>query len=62
MLSETKIKYCIPWITVWKQSSIGTPCRVVFDPFQITNTEYSSNDVIAKGRNNMNKLVKIVLR
>ena len=62
MLSETEMKYYIPWRAVWKQSSISTPYRVVIDSLQITNTGYSLNDVIAKGRNNMNKLVEIVVR
>ena len=62
MLSEVEMKYYFPWRAVWKQNSISTPCRVVFDVSQITNTGYSLNDVIAKGRNNMNKLVEIVLR
>ena len=62
MLPEAEMKYYIPWRSVWKQNSISTPCRVVFDASQITNTGYSLNDVIAKGRNNMNKLVEIVLR
>ena len=62
MLSETDIKYYIPWRAVWKQNSISTPCRVPFDASQITNTGYSLNDVIAKVRNNMNKLLEIVLR
>ena len=62
MLSEAEMKFYIPWRAVWKQNSISTPCRVVFDASQITNTGYSLNDVIAKGRNDMNKLVQIVLR
>ena len=62
MLSEMDMKYYIPWRAVWKQNSISTPCRVVLDASQITNTGYSLNNVIAKGRNNMNKLVEIVLR
>ena len=39
-----------------------SPCRIVFDASQITNTGYSLNNVIEKGRNNMNKLVEIILR
>ena len=31
MLSETDMKYYIPWRAVWKQNSISTPCGVVFD-------------------------------
>ena len=62
MLSERDMKYLIPWRVVWKQNSISAPCRIVFDASQITNTGYSLNDVIEKGRNNMNKLVEIILR
>ena len=62
MLSETDMRYYIPWRAVRKQNSISTPCGVVFDDSQIANTGYSLNDVIAKGRNNMNKLVEIALR
>ena len=62
MLSEAEMKYYILWRAVWKQNSISTPCRVVFNASQITNTGHSLNDIIAKGRNNMNKLVEIVLR
>ena len=62
ILSETDIKYYIPWRAACKQNSISTRCRVVFDASQITNTGYSLNNVIAKGRNNMNKLLEIVLR
>ena len=62
MLSETDMKYYIPWRAVWKQNSISTPCGVVFDASQIANTGYSLNDVIAKGRNNMKKPVEIFLK
>ena len=62
MLSERDMKYLIPWRVVWKQNSISAPCRIVFDASQITNTGYSLNDVVEKGRNNMNKLVEIILR
>ena len=34
----------------------------MFDASQVTSTGFSLNDIIAKGRNNMNKLVEIVLR
>ena len=45
-----------------KKSSVTTPCRIVFDASQATNAGYSSNDLIAKGRNNMNRLQDIMLR
>ena len=62
ILKNSPVQNFIPWRVVWKGSSISTPCRVVFDASQITDTGYSLNDVIAKGRNNMNKLVEIVIR
>ena len=49
MLSETDMKYYITWRAVWKQNSISTPCRIVFDASQVANTGYSLNDVTAKG-------------
>ena len=56
MLQENLIKYFIPWHAVWKGNSISTPCRVVFDTSQATSSGYSLNDILAKGRNNLNKL------
>ena len=41
------------------ENSLSTPCRIVFDGSQITSSSYSLNDLLAKGRNNMNKLVEI---
>ena len=61
-LSNNPIKNFIPWRVVWKETSLTTPCRLVFDASQVTSTGFSLNDIIAKGRNNMNKLVEIVLR
>jgi len=52
----------IPWRAVWKVSSISTPCRVVFDGSMPTKSGFSLNDIVAKGRNNMNKLLEIFLR
>ena len=61
-LQLNSIKNYIPWRAVWKENSITTPCRVVFDAFQPTYSGYSLNSIIAKGKNSMNKLVEIVLR
>jgi hypothetical protein len=47
---------------VWNGNSISTPCRLVFDASQATNTGYSLNDIVAKGTNNMNKLIEIIIR
>ena len=61
-LKSSKTQYYIPWRAVWKGNSVSTPCRVVFDASQPTSTGFSLNDVIAKGRNNLNKLQEVFLR
>ena len=58
----SKIKYVIPWRAVWKGNSISTPCRIVFDASQPTPSGYSLNDILAKGRNNLNKLQEVLVR
>ena len=62
MLSEMDMKYYIPRRAAWKQNAISTTCRVAFDASQIQNTGHGLNDVIVKGRSNMNKLIEIVIR
>ena len=62
MLRNNEIQNFIPWRAVWKESSISIPCLVVFDASQATSSGFSLNDILAKGRNNMNKLVEIVIR
>ena len=52
----------IPWRTVWNGNSISTPCRLVFNASQPAASGWSLNDILAKGKNNMNKLVEIVIR
>ena len=62
MLKNSPIQNFIPWRVIWKVNSVSTPCRLVFDASQISKTGYSLNDILVKGRNNMNKLVEIVIR
>ena len=62
MLQENPVKYFIPWCAVWKGNSISTPCRVVFDALQARSSGYSLNDILAKGRSNLNKLQEILIR
>ena len=62
MLQSNVIQTFIPWRAVWKSNSLSTPCRIVFDASQVTDTGYSLNDLLAKGRNNMNKLQEIMIR
>ena len=61
-LRESSLRNFIPCRAVWNANSLSTPCRIVFDASQATNSGYSLNDILAKGSNNMNKLVEIVLR
>ncbi|XP_066917852.1 uncharacterized protein [Clytia hemisphaerica] len=62
LLHQSNIQNFIPWRAVWKENSVSTPCRVVFDASMPTKSGFSLNDIIAKGRNNMNKLLNIFLR
>ena len=62
MLKGSPIQNFIPWRVVWKANSVSTPRQLVFDASQISYTGYSLNDILAKGRNNMSKLVEIVIR
>ena len=62
MIQNSEIKYFIPWRAVWTENSLSTPCRLVFDASQTTNNGCSLNDLLAKGTNNMNKLVEILIR
>ena len=61
-LTEDQIQNYIPWRAVWKESSLSTPCTMVFDASQPTDSGYSLNDLLAKGRNTMNKLVEVFIR
>ena len=62
MLRQSPIQNFIPWSSVWKDNSISTPCRVVFNASQPTDSLVSLNDILAKGRNNMNIVVEILIR
>ena len=62
MLKNSLIQNFKPWRVVLKVNSISTPCRLVFDASQIFNTSYSLNNILAKWRNNMKRLVEIVIR
>ena len=62
MLKESAIQNFIPWSSVWKENSVSTPCRLVFNASLPTDTGTSLNDILAKGTNNMNVLVEIFIR
>ena len=59
---SSPILYFLPWRAVWNSNSVSTPCRPVYDASHPTSTGLSLNDLLAKGRNNMNKLLEIVIR
>jgi len=61
-LQQSKVQNFIPWRAVWNGNSISTPCRLVFDASQPTSSKNCLNDIVAKGQNNMNKLVEILIR
>ena len=61
-LRDSQVKNFIPWSAVWKENSISTPCRLVFNASFPTESQKSLNDLLAKGKNNMNSLLDIFLR
>ena len=61
-LQKNDTQNYIPWRAVWIESSVTTPCRIVFNASQPTHTGYSLNDLIAEGRKNMNRLQDKMLR
>ncbi|XP_066919855.1 uncharacterized protein [Clytia hemisphaerica] len=62
MLSDHQCHHYIPWRAVWKGNSISTPCRIVFDASSTTSSGYSLNDLLAKGRNTLNRLQEVLIR
>ena len=61
-LKENPIQHYIPWRVVWNGNSLSTHCRIVFDASLPTESGTSLNDILAKGRNTMNRLVEILIR
>ena len=62
LLATSNIINYIPWRAVWKPNSVSTPCRIVFDASHPTDSGFSLNDILAKGSNNMNRLLEIIIR
>ena len=62
MIMSCVVKYFIPWMAAFSKNSVSTPCRPVFNASSPTASGYSLNDLLAKGRNNMNKLIQIFIR
>ena len=54
--------YFIPWRHVYKEGSISTPCRIVYDGSQSTPNGASLNSILAKGKNTLANILHILLR
>ena len=53
LLDDQQTSYIIPWRSVWKATSLSTPCRMVFDASSKTPGRDSLNNILAKGENNL---------
>ena len=58
---EAQTGYTIPWDVVWKETSLSTPARTVYDASSKTSTEYSLNDILATGIPDIVKLLEVLL-
>ena len=56
------VKYFLVWRPAYSSNSVSTSVRLVMDASFSLKGEYSLNDLLAKGRNGMNKLVEIAIR
>ena len=54
IINSSSVKYYIPWLVVWNTNSVSTPCKPVFNASRLTD---SLNDLLPKGRNNLNRFV-----
>ena len=54
--------YFIPWRCVFKQSSLTTPCRLVYDASSKTGSGESLNGILAKGQNLLIRIFDVLLR
>ena len=54
--------YFIPWRSVWKETSISTPCRMVFDASAKTPGGLSLNDILAKGQNQLVNIFHLLVK
>ena len=58
---NSKSSYTIPSDIAFKEESISTPARWVFDAGSKTSTGYSLNDILAKGTINLTLLINMIL-
>ena len=63
VLSNHDAGFTIPWRVVFKETSLSTPCRMVYDgSSKCPNGKESLNGVLAKGKNTLPKLLHILIR
>lgn len=60
--SDHDAGYYIPWRVVFKEGSLSTPCRIVFDASSKTPGGLSLNDCLAKGENRLARIHDVLLR
>ena len=58
---NSRSSYTIPSDIAFKEESISTPARWVFDAGSKTSTGYSLNDILAKGTINLTLLINMIL-
>ena len=58
---DAEVGYTIPWDVVWKESSLSTPARTVYDASSKTPSGYSLNDILATGIPDLAKLLDVLL-
>ena len=61
-IKSAKCSYTIPWDVQFKEESVSTPARPVFDGSSRTPGGYSLNDLLAKGDPNVVRLLDMVVR
>ena len=61
-MATTSGDHVIPWRTVYKEGSLSTPCRMVYDASSRTPSGHSLNSVLAKGQNRLEKILHLLLR
>ena len=60
-IEQNKGCYYLPWRTVYKESSLSTPVRTVFDASSNTTTGKSLNNCLAKGSNRLEKILNLLV-
>merc|ERR1711860_204233 len=61
-VDNAKCSYFIPWTCVFKEGSVSTPYRIVFNASHRTKTGKSLNSVLAKGMNKLPRILNLLIR